>query len=189
MSVATSNAEAFGAMIRDAFPRLPIAADVVSQFGEEMPLDEAERTFLAAGLDELMAADLVADLRERNSVVSVKTIAVIARSKLYELDNATRRNAVIEAVGSDRVAMFEVRDQRQTKFIIHPSTRSPGKWQLSRMDKDGPVGHSEFKSQDEALASAVAAHPKGHMYNDGDVDAILTMTVSASGTHRQHGQN
>ena len=186
---AKPKAAAFGELVRASFPKLPKGADVIAQFGETLPLDEAEQVFVAAGLDELTAADLVADLRERGDKdsVSSKTVAVIARSQLYKADEAGRRSAVVDAVGGDRVAMFEVPDERQTKFIVHPSTRSPGKWQLSRMDKNGPIGHSEFDSQDEALASAVAAHPKGHMFNDGDSDAVLTTSVASNGVTRSHG--
>ena len=35
--------------------------------------------------------------------------------------------------------------------IVHPSAKSPGKWQVSLFDKDGPVNDSQHSSVEDAL--------------------------------------
>ena len=50
-----------------------------------------------------------------------------------------------------RGAQFRYRKRPDMFAILHRSTRSPGKWQLTHFDKDGPIGDVERSSCDEAL--------------------------------------
>jgi len=45
---------------------------------------------------------------------------------------------------------------KDEKFmLLHPSTRAPGKWQVSYFDRHGPYGHEEGKTQDLAIDHAL----------------------------------
>lgn len=50
-----------------------------------------------------------------------------------------------------RGAQFRHRTRKDLYVILHRSTRSPGKWQLTSFDADGPIGDHERSSCDEAL--------------------------------------
>lgn len=59
-------------------------------------------------------------------------------------------------------------DDQGRQIMIHPSTREPGRWQLSQIDHHGPWGHATFDTKHEALASAIGAHPEGPYHDRGD---------------------
>lgn len=50
-----------------------------------------------------------------------------------------------------RGAQFRHRKRKDLYVILHRSTRSPGKWQLTSFDSEGPIGDIERSSCDEAL--------------------------------------
>ena len=54
-------------------------------------------------------------------------------------------------VGELRAAEFVSRRDGSRFSIVHPSTKSRGKWQVSRFDREGPVGDTQYGSLDEAL--------------------------------------
>lgn len=41
------------------------------------------------------------------------------------------------------------------RLVVHPSTREPGRWQLTAFDGDEPVGHTTWPSEADAVASAL----------------------------------
>lgn len=50
-----------------------------------------------------------------------------------------------------RGAQFRHRKRKDLYAILHKSTHSPGKWQLTSFDNDGPIGDHVRSSCDEAL--------------------------------------
>lgn len=56
-----------------------------------------------------------------------------------------------QCVAPIKVAQFRSRRSPNRYYILHPSTRSPGKWQLTWFDEIGPAGHVEGKTCNEAL--------------------------------------
>jgi hypothetical protein len=40
------------------------------------------------------------------------------------------------------------------RFVVSPSAREPGRWQLTRFDGDEPTGHTTWDSAEDATASA-----------------------------------
>lgn len=54
-------------------------------------------------------------------------------------------------VGTVRAAMLVDKADPTKYVIVHPSTKSAGKWQASYFDELGPVGDSERKSCSAAL--------------------------------------
>ena len=77
--------------------------------------------------------------------------------------------------GNATVVVLKRTDGQQS-LVVHPSTRERGRWQLTRMDERGPAGHVDFWSREEAIASAIGWHPKGHLYNEGGVDFMVFHT-------------
>ena len=53
-------------------------------------------------------------------------------------------------IGKLKAAHFENRKWDET-LILHGSTKSKGKWQMSRFDKDGPYSDSQYSSCEEAV--------------------------------------
>jgi len=54
-------------------------------------------------------------------------------------------------------------------IIIHPSTREPGRWQLSWFFRDGLAGgHGTFDSMEDAIASATGKWVNGPAYGASD---------------------
>lgn len=54
-------------------------------------------------------------------------------------------------VGPLRGAEFASRTHKDESAIVHPSTKSAGKWQVSFFDELGPVRDSQHSSADDAL--------------------------------------
>jgi hypothetical protein len=48
---------------------------------------------------------------------------------------------------------------RPTYFMLHPSTTIRNGWQVTFYDEDGPYGHSESRTQDEAIKDAIYMTP------------------------------
>jgi hypothetical protein len=56
-----------------------------------------------------------------------------------------------KVVGPLRGAEFSSRTRHAESAIVHPSTKSIGKWQVSFFDELGPVRDSQHSSVDDAL--------------------------------------
>ena len=56
-----------------------------------------------------------------------------------------------KVVGSMRGAEFASRDRQNETAIVHPSTKSLGKWQVSFFDDLGAVRDSQHSSVEDAL--------------------------------------
>jgi hypothetical protein len=56
-----------------------------------------------------------------------------------------------KVVGPLRGAEFSSRMRRDESAIVHPSTKSIGKWQVSFFDELGPVRDSQHSSVEDAL--------------------------------------
>jgi len=56
-----------------------------------------------------------------------------------------------KVVGPFRGAEFLSRTRRDESAIVHPSTKSAGKWQVSFFDELGPVRDSQHSSVEDAL--------------------------------------
>ena len=56
-----------------------------------------------------------------------------------------------KAVGPLRGAEFTSRTRQHESAIVHPSTKSIGKWQVSFFDEQGAVRDSQHSSVDDAL--------------------------------------
>lgn len=154
---------------------MPPVADAFRTFGgESMTPDEAEQFMVAAGMDELNAADTVADVKLDDAGRMRVTKAIVMfkhRMHLLDVDAAVSEN--LEAAKGAKVAVFAGDDGPDAKFMVHKSTRVPGKFQVTRMRtldgvKDTPIGHTDHDSWEEAIRSVSGGHPKGPYYNDGD---------------------
>ena len=56
-----------------------------------------------------------------------------------------------KVVGTLRGAEFSSRTKRDESAIVHPSTKTIGKWQVSFFDELGPVRDSQQSSVEDAL--------------------------------------
>lgn len=56
-----------------------------------------------------------------------------------------------KVVGELRGAEFASRARRDEAVIVHPSTKTAGKWQVSFFDARGPVRDSQHSSIEDAL--------------------------------------
>ncbi len=54
-------------------------------------------------------------------------------------------------------------DERPWFFVAHPSTREPGRWQLTRFEGDEPTGHTTWASQEAAVAAAKGQRVGGEL--------------------------
>ena len=151
---------------------IPNSSDVREVAGETMTEAEVEEFMIAAGMDELNAADVLADIK-RNPDGSIKTSKAVVNFKhrmhLLDIETATSDN--LKAAKGAKVAVFKGEDD--TKLMVHKSTRAPGKFQVTRLrtldgTPDTPMGHSDHDSWDDAVKSISGNDPKGSYYNDGD---------------------
>ena len=49
--------------------------------------------------------------------------------------------------------------ERPTYFMLHPSTTIRNGWQVTYYDADGPYGHSEARTREEAIKDAIYVTP------------------------------
>lgn len=63
-----------------------------------------------------------------------------------------RLRQVMNVLRNAKVASFS---NGEFVYYVHPSSRHQGMYQLSRTDKLGPMGHSDYNSFEEAVASVI----------------------------------
>ncbi len=69
-----------------------------------------------------------------------------------------RLKVTLDQVGKASVVRFTRTDSRfgDVHLIVHRSTRNKG-WQVSRVDRYGPSGHTDRKTFEDAVACAIGA--------------------------------
>lgn len=160
--------KAAGALSAASGKKLPNLDEVKSHVGETLTKHEYEEFLKAAGVDELNAAnDAYEQHAKHGDAIKTGTAVIAARHLINVADRDGRRSEAVRAAGDGSVIELTNRDNPNRKMVVHPSAQVPGKWQLTRMDEHGPSGHSNFDTREEAIASAVGAHPKGGYYDDG----------------------
>lgn len=109
-----------------------------------------------------------------DSVLPMQTELVVFNMAhlFWDRDRERRRQEILEQAGNASVVVLARNDDSQRRQIVHPSTRRPGKWQLSQLDSIGPVGHCDFDSFELALYSAVGAHPDS-IEDRGNSDYVI----------------
>ena len=156
------------------------SADVRKLVGDFVTKDEAVKILVHAGFDEIGAADLAYDMdKDKSGKVDVGMMLSLAKVQMRINDRTGRLEDAKKKAGDSPVLAFSRPGDRR-QLIVHPSTRSKGRWQLTGMDDHGPIGHSEYDTRDEAIGSAIGAHPKGGYYDDGDADYELVTTAGKS---------
>ena len=169
-----------GEFLRSRYPDVPTVADLVDVCGSRIPVASVAAALVAAGVDELVAHNAEFEAFKKVPVggsedVNVAWVALKCRSLLWAADGQSRLRAAMSKAGNATVVVLKRTDGQQS-LVVHPSTRERGRWQLTRMDERGPAGHVDFGSREEAIASAIGCHPKGHLYNEGGVDFMVSNT-------------
>lgn len=155
---------------------------IVETYPNGLTVHDMAFEFECKGLSQIeslvYAKEAFADKAERGSLKSDRLANVSAamriQSVLYDHDKKVRRAKILAAVGNAQVVRLS--DGKWT-LIVHPSTRRPGFWQLSRLDSRGPYGHMDYETFEYALYAAIGAHPKGHLYDEGDAKFSLLDTA------------
>lgn len=100
---------------------------------------------------------------------------------------ATRR--ILKEQGTPGKEFLTFRDKAGDTMQVHPSTREPGKWQVTRFDKQGePVGHANFKTRADAVASAQGQFAGGEPpYGGREYKPIETPGKPAGGAGGRRG--
>jgi len=169
-----------GEFLRSRYPDVPPVADLVKVCGSRVPVASVAAVLVAAGVDELPAHNAEFEAFKKVQIgcsqdVNVAWVALKCRSLLWAADGQSRLRAAMSKAGNATVVVLNRTDGKQS-LVVHPSTRERGRWQLTRMDERGPSGHVDFGSREEAIASAIGWHPKGHLYNEGGVDFMVFHT-------------
>jgi hypothetical protein len=84
----------------------------------------------------------IADALERRK----SPLRVICRTLAFDI-----KSCEWKVVGALRGAEFASRTRRGESAIVHPSTKSVGKWQVSFFDELGPVRDSQHSSVEDAI--------------------------------------
>lgn len=77
------------------------------------------------------------------------------QAKLRE--DKRRRARVAEMFEESGIVAIDV-GGREEFLVLHPSTRRPGAWQVSAFGFDGPIGHDEGGTREEAIKRALETH-------------------------------
>lgn len=117
--------------------------------------EEAEEVGLLAGLDEMNAADVALDVTFDGKQASLTILVMELRARLRLLDaEGAHERAKIASAGAT-VVEFQSPEAPGRKLIAHPSTYYPGRYQLTRFDEQGPIGHTDCETLDDAIRAAV----------------------------------
>ncbi len=76
------------------------------------------------------------------------------RSSEYQQKKADAIAETMKAAGDSGGVEMVSNTQPDRKLIISPDPAEPGKWRVTKIDKDGPYGHHLFDSREAALAAA-----------------------------------
>lgn len=163
---------------------VPSVATLLHDHPEGLTRAQAEALSLAAGLDDLTAHWLWA---AKSEPIELLAWRITTRHYLWLADRDGRRREILAALEAAGAVAAEFTAPDGWRYIAHPSSRTPGRYQLSRIDARGPVGHSEHASLQDAAASACCCSRLGHIHDDGDSAALLAATVDRHGRLTHHG--
>lgn len=105
-------------------------------------------------------------------------MAFAISAELWDRDKEARRKDMLAQVGNASTVQLS---NGGVSYFVHRSTRRPGKWQLSRVDKWGPSGHTDHDTFELALFAAIGAHPDSY-WNEGNARYLL---VGKSGNRHE----
>jgi len=99
---------------------------------------------------------------------------------LREIGRSVRLKRMLALVGFASVVRWQSADEYWT-LILHPAVKVGyvGQWQLSRLDKHGPYGHTNFETFEEGVGAAIGAHPKGSCRDEGSATFALLDTAGS----------
>ena len=162
---------------------VPSTAALLQDYPSGLTRAQASELAVACGLDELTAHWLWAAKDEPIELVAWR---ITTRHYLWLADRDGRRREICAALESAGAVAAEFVTPDGWRYLAHPSSRNPGRYQLSRIDSRGPVGHSEHASLADAAASACCCSRFGHLHDDGDSAARLAATVDSRGRITHH---
>ena len=112
--------------------------------------------------DNEPSIDPYADIISRDIKENPSQRALTIKAKMDALYEQRRR---VSAMLAETKLISAGKEPRRTIMLLHPSTRSPDKWQVSYFDEHGPYGHEEGATQEAAIDHALelrdlsGAHP------------------------------
>lgn len=175
------NVKAAGALIKAAWDeskkmgmaaKLPDKAQIMAHLGESVTADEAHEIMQQVGIDSVTSRAKADEYAKKNGgAIKSSTLPILVRSILYDQDRKSRLAESVKQAGDAKA--LEYRDPAgEHGAWVHPAAHAEhqGEWQVTRFHNDEPLGHEYFKSRDEAIGSAVGAHPKGSYYDNGKSD-------------------
>lgn len=165
------NLEAAGKLIQQSGKKLPPKDQMAAHLGQTVTREEAETIFQHAGFDPISSIVLAGDLAEKGDAISVASLAFHARSHIWSEDRTGRLKQAVQDAG-DATALEFAKEGSDVRFLVHPAAHADhkGEWQITRFDDHGASGHQYWKTKEEAIGSAIGAHPKGPYWDDGDAD-------------------
>ncbi len=94
----------------------------------------------------------------------------VAASRVASAEHAERN---LKAVGDAKIAVFHKHGgvcdspctkghEAEHKYVLHPSSKNPGQWQITHMDRQGPASDVQSPSKEAAIRTLSGQHTPDH---------------------------
>ncbi len=115
-------------------------------------VDKNGKQLSRGNLKELFGFEHSADLIEAQKLQVRDELR--KRSSDYQQKKTDAIAETMKLAGDTGGVEMQSNTQPDRKLIISPDPAEPGKWRVTKIDKDGPYGHHIFDSREAALAAA-----------------------------------